>query len=504
MLIRSATISYAGLVYQLGISFLSGLIVARILGPAQYGIFSLARNMCESITVFTKMGYDIGVVRYFGEDAEKKNARRNSLFIRALLIAVSLVAILPVTAIFLYGDFFLEAYIKQYPDFKFVMAIMALSIPLMSFTHVIGGALRGLLRIKPRIIAEYVLQPTTRLIFFLLLFAAGLTLWSAIIATVLSFAVAVVYLVMVGRDVIFYRVTGTETSQHHHAIYKDLLEVGKYSIVISLTASAATLLQKVDIIMLGYFVPAEQVGQYAVIQMIAVLIIISNSALNQAVAPMLAGLSKYGDKKEIKRIIHQHTRWVAISAIPVFLVVGYYGNILVGIFGKGYSVEVPPVMLLALSQLVSAILSSAGFMLSMTGRHMMEFYTMSAALALNTALNLLLIPKFGIVGAASATLAGVVIANVLRSLCVYKVQGIFPVGKEILLPVIIGLGSFSVISSCAHFFDFGKNIPEILTIAFLFLAGYAAIMFKYGLIPEDRTLIIRLKNRIVPGNMQDR
>lgn len=490
LVVRSASITFTGLIYQLGISFVSGLIVARLIGPSQFGIFSLARNLCETMSVFTKAGFDIGIVRHFGENSSFEHFDHNAKFLRLVLLMVLILALVPVVAVVLNGKFFLASYVKKYPDFIAVMVVMVFSVPLMSLTQVLGGAYRGLLQIRPRIIAEYFLQPTIRILIILLLFLLGWRLWAAIFGTVISFGIAVVYLLFKGKNIVFSKVESVDVESSWQQLpFKDLISVAKYSIIISLTVSVSTLLQKVDVLMLGYYAPSEQVGQYSVIQMIVVLIVLSNSALNQAIAPMVARLYKEGDKNEMRRLIHQHTRWVMISSLPLFLVIGFLGNQLVAVFGKGYIVDMPPVALLAFSQLVIAVLSSAGFMLSMTGRHMLEFYTMLVALICNVILNYLLIPKMGIIGASIGTLSAVILANILRSLQVYKVHGIFPLGKEIFMPLLLGCSGFWAVLSIGQSLGIGEGIIPAVVLSVSFLIIYTLLIVKFGLIEEDRLLL---------------
>lgn len=491
LIMRSASITLAGTVFQLVISFLSGLIVARVIGSSAFGIFNIARTLCETLIVFTKMGFDIGIVRHFGEHPPGQYAPRNARFLARVLMTVLGLSLIPVAAILLGGGAWLEQHVYQYPDFGLVIAVMIITVPLMALTQVLGGAFRGYLRIRPRVIAEFFLQPSARLAVILLLFLAGWRLWSVITGTVLSFAVAVLYLLFHARRTFFNRQQDTGKPDNQDEKWRDFVTVGKYSIVISLTVSVAVLLQKLDVMMLGYFATASDVGKYAVIQMVVSLISIFNSALNQAVAPMLARFCKEGAIEDMRHLIHQHTRWVALTSLPVFLVIGFFGNQLMPIFGKDFHVGLAVVALLALSQFVLAVLSTAGFMLSMTGRHMLEFYTMLVALVCNAILNFFLIPAYGITGAAVGTLIAVVIANVLRSLQVYRIHGVFPVGGEVLRVVLVGVGVFAVIVLAARASGVGQGVAAAVVQSLLFCVVYAVLMLRFGLVEEDRILLHR-------------
>lgn len=492
IVIRSASITFAGIVFQLAISFISGFIVARVIGPAAFGIFNISRTLCESATVFTKAGFDIGIVRYFGERQGPDCDRENAGFLKITLFIITVLSLAPVLFIYLGGGLFLERHIYPYDSFSMIMFVMVLSIPFMSLTQVLGGAFRGRLRIRPRVVAEFFLQPSSRLVIIIILFLIGWKLWAVITGTVFSFLLSTVYLLIMCR-LIF---TLPSESGVRKLPWRDLLSVGQYSIVISLTVSVALLLQRADVLMLGYFARAEHVGQYSVIQMVTGLIPIFNSSLNQAVAPMIAGFHAEGRIEEMRGLIHQHTRWVIIATFPFFLIIASFGNIFIGIFGKGYVVDVPVITLLALAQFVIAVLSSAGFMLSMTGRHYNELFTMLFALGCSVVLNYFLIPPYGLMGAGTGTLIAVVLANILRSIQVYRVHGIFPIGPGSVKPFIVGLVSFIFCIAALRSIGVKTGIVAAIITSAVFLAIYCMLIARFGVIEDDRLLLQKIMCKV--------
>lgn len=498
LVVRGASITFVGMVFQQVVSFASGILITRMLGPGTYGVFSIARTLCESVNIFTKAGFDVGIVRYLGENSGPSHTNRNSAFLKLVLAVVFVLSLLPVIAIYAGGGTWLQDHVYQFEDFHLIMMVMVLSVPFMSLTQVLGGAFRGALQIGPRVKAELFFQPIIRLLIIAVLLLVGWNIWAVVSGTVLSFVLVAGYLLAIAAKTLYPTVVQAPPYPRE-TLWAELFTVAKYSSIISLTVSIGMLLARTDIIMLGYFVSSEQVGQYAVIQLVVGLLALFNSALNQAVAPLLAQLHKQNNKTEMRRLVHQHARWVVITTLPLFMIIATFGNDLMSIFGKDFATDSRVIALLALSQLVSAVVLSASYLLSMTGHHMLELLSMSVAVACNIILNLLLIPEFGMLGAAIATLIALILANVLRFRQVYRIHHIFPVGANAIRPAIIGVAVFSVVLLIADYINMQQGLMRTIAVSIVYVSVYAAVIVKFSLVEEDRTLLQKIANKLGLG-----
>src|SRR3989337_1870764 len=199
-LVGRAAIVAAGTVYQQGISFVSGLIVARVIGASDYGIFSLARNLVDVTGILTRMGLEIGLQRFFGETNAARDGASRIVVLRRVRLLASTLALLPVIAVALGLGRALEANVYQYSRFAEVLLCLALALPFSTDIAVLGGAYRGILKLSPSVIAECVLLPTIRLAVILILFMAGWRLWAVVVGTTLGSFLASAFLAMRARS----------------------------------------------------------------------------------------------------------------------------------------------------------------------------------------------------------------------------------------------------------------------------------------------------------------
>jgi len=485
--LKAATVSFAGQLYQLGMSLVSGVIIARLIGPAPYGVFNLTRTICETTSLVTKAGFDLAVVRYLGERQHQLDASTTVLVCRRVVLAVLVLGAIPVMLVVGGAGALLERTVYRYEGFALALLAMSLAVPFMSVLQVLGGIFRGYLRIAPRVVGELILQPTLRLVIFLGLFAVISGLWAVIWGTVASFVIAAACLSAWAYAGILRR--PKEAVAPAGYLWGEITGISRYGVVLSGSVLMSFMMSRADVMLLGYFVDADHLGQYAIAQMIAGLLASFNLALGQAASPIIADLARRQQTHDLGRVLHQHARWVAMTTVPLFLVLLLYGDKLVNLLGPSYVPDAPVIAILALSQLSIALFSSAGYALSMTGRHITEFRVLSIGVAVSVAVNLALIPGNGITGAAVAGLIGGLVANILRATSVYKIFGVFPLGIDLLRPVLICTAVFAVVYWIQLGLVTAGTIPVVLGCVGVSIGIYTVLLLLVGLAPDDRRLL---------------
>ncbi|HDN67838.1 MAG TPA: hypothetical protein ENF86_02670 [Firmicutes bacterium] len=375
--------------------------------------------------------------------------------------------------------------------------VLILALPLMSVSQVLGGAFRGTLDIRPGIVAQMLIQPWTRILVIIALFMLGWRLKAVLWGTVFSFAVSTSFLVYQAQRSLF---PGNVLRPSPQGLFNNILEVTRYSIVLSLSLSVAQLLSRTDILMLAYFVPSAETGRYAVVQMVTGVIPLFNTAFSQLLGPEIAGAYAQGDLREVMTLARRHVRWVTITSLPVFLALAVFGDGLIALFGQKFSSPCPNlprvILLLASSNLVGAVFSSTGFMLSMTGRHTREFAALLITLVCNVTINYFLIPLYGIVGAALSTFLSTCIGNFLRLSLIRVSFRLLPIGKDIFLPVAVGLLSIGPFAILKHAVSPHPRFFTAFLLSVFFILTYAVPISKYCLSGVERALVVRLADHL--------
>ena len=432
-LIGRASIVAAGTVYQQGIAFLSGLIVARVIGAAEYGIFNLARNLVDLTAIVTRLGLEIGLQRHFGESNAARDRAAHVAVLRRVRLLASAFALLPVAAVALGLGRVLEAKFYHYPHFAEILLCLALALPFLTDIAVLGGAYRGILKLRPAVIAECILLPTVRLAIVLILFLAGWRLWAVVVGTALGSFLAAAFLAMRARSDF---PAGDPATPHS---WVEAFRVMRYSSVLAVGVLVGTLTSSMDILMLGRFGTAQDLGQYSLVKMLLMLMGLFGPAFTQGLGALVAERHARGDFNGLVRVMSLSARLVTLVTLPIFAIFLFWGAQLTPLFGKSFATSQAVISWLAVSQFGFMIFGHSGWALSMTGKHFLELKILSVGLVISTLLCWMAVPAYGQLGAAIATCASMAFANLARVLVVRRHIGAFPFRTDIIVITMAGI-----------------------------------------------------------------
>lgn len=419
-LLGRASLAGIGSACQLALLFLTGFVTARMLGAAGYGLLNLARTLLDNAAVITRLGLDLGLQRFFGENNSGTARAARLQVLRRVRLVAALVAMLPLLAVALGLGQLLETRIYMHANFARILLCMALALPFITDVAVLGGAYRGVLKLGPAVLAESILLPLARLLFILLLFAAGWGLWAVAVGTTLGAVLASGWLMLRARRD-FPAAPAPPTS------WNATRRVIGYSGILAAAVLVTMVTSTMDLLMLGHFVSAAELGQYALTKQLLVLTTVVSVAFNQSMGGVIAERHFSGDRAGMLRVQSQVFRWIALATLPLFVVFLLWGAALMSLFGPSFTIAQPVVAWLAVGQFMVALFGPMGWALSMTGRQLLELAALLCGLVLVVVLCRLAIPVWGQLGAAVATCTALAVTNLLRALCVRRAFGAFPV-----------------------------------------------------------------------------
>ena len=132
----------------------------------------------------------------------------------------------------------------------------------------------------------------------------------------------------------------------------------------------------------------------------------------------------------------------------------------------------------------------------MTGRQKLHLLNLSIALIVNVLLNVLLIPKMGILGAAVATSVAFTLFSLIAVLQVYRLLKIHPYRRDFYKPVIAGTVALLFVYIFSRVMTNMMSLPYLFLGAGIFFCIYIVVMFLLGLQEEDKVVITKVMDKI--------
>lgn len=411
-LLRGGVGSIAIKIASILAGLVSAILLARILGPEQFGIYSFVLALITLLTVPAQFGLPNLVVRETAKaQANEDWPRMRGVWRWSNLIALGSSALL-IAGVLIYMA--LPGAQVMGGDPRVLLWALPL-IPLLALGNLRGAALRGLRKVVQGQLPEHVLRPG------LLIVLIGLA-WLALDGTLdanraIALNVTAAFIAFAIGAMILWKTRPREVTATSTTTYENRAWLMS-AIPLALIAGMSQIMKQTDIVMLGFFTTPEDVGIYRVAVQGATIVTFALSAVNTIAGPYFARFHSQKDQRRIQILASTTALAIMFISLPILLGIIAYGEPIISlVFGTDYNHAALPLSILATAQLVNALTASSSALLMMTGHERETATIMMAIAVLNIVLNLLLIPSYGISGAASATATSIVLQNVSLWAC---------------------------------------------------------------------------------------
>ena len=486
---KGAGISFVGKVASTGFKYLTQVILAWLLGAELFGLYTLGIVLYQFGELFARMGLESGAVRYVSIHHTARDASRLKGILLYALGLPFCSGLVFGTALFVASNPIAEIIFDQ-PEFAPALRLFAIALPFGASMTVTAFATRGFHTTLYYVYIWELLLPLTNLVLAAFLCTVGFGLWGAALAWVLAVItglVAAVYFLQ--------RLFPAIGRRNIQPVFE-----GKQLLRFSLPLSVGDFLWLVmiwtDMLLLGYFRSPAEVGVYRAASQTALLMTLFAASLNSIFAPIIADLHHRKSLQKMGQLFQSTTRWSFSASLPLFLIVAVAGQDILSFFGEAFEVGWLPLVILATGQLVRAATGAAVDMLIMSGNQYTKLFgDMGSALA-NIVLNILLIPRWGIMGAAVATgisIIGVHLWRIVQVKLVLDIQAFnWSYFKIVGAGALAGLGGFAVQAGL-------PPMPSLVSVAITsgaIAVVYAALFWAIGLEEADRKILGEFRKRL--------
>ncbi|MFC1826125.1 flippase [Thermodesulfobacteriota bacterium] len=479
-------ITFAGVFLGGGLQYFYHILLARYLGPDDLGVFVLGLAIIGIASSFSRLGLDSGILKYVpiyrvaGDTARVKGIVTEALklgVIAGVLVSALIVILSPTIAKMIFGS----------QEHSPLLKILSLAIPFLVLMPLLLSTFQAFHIARYSALIPNFIFPLLNILFTVFALIIGWRLkgiaFVYLIVTIFSFSLAGYY---------FFKLFPEIRKGPHGVIKRE--ELLKYSLSLFGVSFLVFLIMWTDTLMIGFFKSSKEVGIYSVAVKTSVLLSIILNSLNFIFAPVISELYNNNDIKQLERIFKTVARWGISLAFPLFLIMAFWSKEILSLFGVGFISASIPLIILALGQFVAVGTGSVGNMLFMTGGNMIVLIYVTAAFFVNLLLNYLLIPPYGIIGAAIATSTSISLINILCLITVSLLLKIHPYSTEIFKPVLTGISVLFLTMLAVQYADF-EWLGTLLLSSVIFMIFYFSVFLLFCLNDEDKETFRDVKNR---------
>ncbi|MGH9379031.1 MAG: lipopolysaccharide biosynthesis protein [Thermoanaerobaculia bacterium] len=486
-LAKGAGVLLGGRLVGRGLSFGVQIVLGRLLGPALFGLYAIGWNIFLLLGLLASLGLEHGVVRYgaplWGADRAAARALARRALALTLLAAAAAALGLHLAAPGLAGLF-------GKPSLVAVLEGLAVGVLFLPLLRVAAAATRASQRMSFSVAVEDLGQPLLHLGLVALLFALGWRLAAAVWGAVASYLLAALLALLLLARLLRAAAVDAETRIPGRG------ELLRFSLPTATAGLLAVFVVWSDRLLVGYFLSAAETGIYQAASQVSILFHLLLSSFTGMFAPMIASLHHEGETARLGELFRVTTKWGLYVGLPAFVVIaGLPEDVLAALLGREFVAGAAPMVVLSTAQLVNLATGAVGMLLIMCGFQRRWLALSGTALVLNVLLNLVLIPRFGLLGAAVATLIAVAVlfvgglAAVRRGLALWPYDRRYSKGLAAALVAAAGVAGVRLLVPEMPWLRLGLAAP-------LAYGLFVAALLALGLDREDQEFLSRLRRRL--------
>jgi O-antigen/teichoic acid export membrane protein len=486
---RGSTLNLAGAAISAAATLGVTIVVTRRFSPAVAGAFFTATSLFLIIEAIANLGAYNGLIYFIARLRSLRSRGRIPALLRTAVIPVAAVSVVAAVAVLVFAGplsrLLLGGHLSHGAGAGPVavaraLRALAVTLPFAALLDTYLGASRGYRDMHPTVIVDRIGR-------------SGLQLAGALVATLTGSAAllaplwALPYIpASVVAWIWFHRVRrrshrlaaarGTPAAQLRDRPGSGQTAPGaagfwRFNAPRALATIAQMVIQRLDIVLVGILRGPIEAAIYTAATRFLVVGQLGNAAISMAAQPQFTHLFAIDDRRGANSVYQVTTAWLIILTWPLYLLAVVYGPQLLAVFGHSYQAGSTVMVILGLTMLMATGCGQVDMVLTTTGRTSWSLLNGLLAVAANVGVDLALIPRYGITGAAIGWAVAIAITNLVPLAQVAKVVGVHPFGRGTLAACLLTTVSFAAIPLGLRWLAGDQAVVSVLAVA----AGLAVL-----------------------------
>ncbi|MDV0445190.1 lipid II flippase MurJ [Methanimicrococcus sp. At1] len=437
------------------IGFLSTIYFTRVVDPSIVGVYFLFFSYSALFYLFSESGIGEASVKIISEGRERNEYYTASMTLRAVYL------ILCVGGLFLSAVIFPASMIMETGIFWWIIA--ALIIDYFYNSRIYAAYADG--KVNAFQVSLF-LNTAVRSLFQILFVYLGYHIFGLLGGFLAGMVFAAIFA---------HRYNQLKLMKFSKENFRRVLT---YAVLIFLVMSCYLVYQNIDVVFIGHYMTETEAGIYRIVYQFSMLAGLAATSVKAVLYPKFSAWNETKQYEKITEGLRSGTSLSLMLAIPIFfsfLILGY--DFIDLFYGDAYVPGVPALFLLSFIQIITVFMYLQSICLNAISHPKYAFLSIAAGIIANVALNMILIPMYGMEGAAFATVLAMGLNSALAYLLLRKVIAVhynwLSVSKMVVMSLLM----------CVFLLGFKYVLPitNVLLLLIAFTAGglfYGFLMLK--------------------------
>lgn len=493
-IVNGSIIVFIGMIFSCGFNFLAKIILAKSFGPESYGMLNMALAVMVISSNISTAGINMGISRYVSVLQSKNEDIKLKKIIGAGNIFIVVAGLFMAFLIFTIAPW-ISVKLSRSDNLTILIRYCAFIMPFGAFLSYAHGVLRGFKDMVGIAVSNDIVN------WIFIISGIGITIIYGgeidnipLVYLVSSLAVIVVTMYYLSKHI---ELSCLFSSLPFSPMGRTLLG---FSWPLSLSMLTTMLRQRADILIIGYFLVASQVGLYSAALPIAYLPTVLLSGVNRILMPVASQMVGCREVEDGLQFVYSTVvRWCLIITLPVyFFIIIHSKFILLILFGNEYLGATTTLVILSIGSLFNVASGSFGEYFQAYGKTKFTLWVSILGAVSNLILMYFLIPIFGINGGAFSVTFSLIIMCVFGVYLLYKFKGILPFTREYVKTIVVAVFTLSNMAWC-----YSPQFSQTNRIYLIIFVGISLVSYVYGLYLSnvfndiDKELFINFKEKLI-------
>lgn len=466
-------------VVTLAIGFLLRVVLARWLGAADLGLYTMVITIQGIAAFVASVGIPLALIKYVAEYKDKTDKlfqTTSAAFLTSIIFGL-------LVGILLYTLSGILAGLFNMPELARLLKILAFAFPFASVLETVLGLFNGLRQMKTY--AYLMVLRSFLMIFFIVGFVwFGFGVQGAAWGIVLSVVGGCILGLYFSRRFIHLTL---------HGLLQGAKRLVSFGSQVFGADALGLILAYTDIILIGYFLAAEDVGYYGIAVSLSTFFLLVPKAIQKITYPATSEYWSQNNHQALSRMIDKSMKYSACILLPLGLGMGFFAReVITGIFGQEFIYAALPLCVLLIARVIGGSTNvPIGASFTGIGRPDIPLKLSAITAVANVGLNILLIPPWGILGAAIATTISLLLGLIIFLALMPRILGV-----RIDIKWYAQAMGFAGVAIAL--FLVGTRLMNPYVVGGVILCGYMVLVLSVFLTREDRAILRSLAYSLVP------